>query len=76
VWTAAVPNPGWDGTVFGEPNNDEYQADLVVPAPGDYDYAYRFSGDFGATFTHCDGDLPGNTNGYDPAQAGQLTSAP
>ncbi|MCA9706672.1 MAG: lamin tail domain-containing protein [Myxococcales bacterium] len=76
TWIAGVPNPGWDGNLFGEPNNDEYQAELVVPAPGTYDFAYRFSGDLGATFTYCDGDPPGNTNGYDVGQAGQLTSTP
>ena len=69
-------NPGWDGSVFGEPNNDEHQAELVVPAVGAYDFAYRFSGDSGGTFTYCDGDPGGNTTGYAPADAGQLTSAP
>jgi hypothetical protein len=74
TWTNAVPNPGWNGNDVGEPNNDEYQASLVAPAAGSaYDYAYRFSGDGGTTWTYCDADLPGNNNGYDPANAGQLT---
>jgi len=76
TWIAAVPNPGWNGNAFGEPNNDEYQAELVVPAVGTYDYAYRFSGNSGGTFTYCDGDPGGNTTGYAPANAGQMTSMP
>jgi hypothetical protein len=76
TWSPAVPNPGWNGNAFGEPNNDEYQASLVVPAPGSYDYAYRFSGNSGGDFTYCDGDPGGNTTGYAPANAGQMTSAP
>jgi len=73
VWTDAMPNPGWNGA--GAPNNDEYQADLQIPAPGTYDYAYRFSGDFGATFTYCDVGA-GSSDGYDPADAGAMTSNP
>lgn len=77
TWTNATPNAGWDGATAGEPNNDEYQADLVVPAPppADRDFAYRFSGDGGATWTYCDGDSGGSTTGYASADAGQLTSS-
>jgi hypothetical protein len=71
-----VPNPGWNGSLAGAPNDDEYQATLVVPAPGVYDYAYRFSGNSGGSFTYCDGDAPGNTNGYASANAGQMTATP
>ncbi|MCB9601659.1 MAG: hypothetical protein H6720_15150 [Sandaracinus sp.] len=72
-WIDAEPNPGWAGA---EPNNDEYQAELTAPA-GTYDYAYRFSGDGGATWVYCDSDAAGSTNGYDVANAGVLTvSAP
>jgi hypothetical protein len=75
VWIEASPNPGYDDqAAFGEENNDEYWLDLTVPAPGVYAFAFRFSGDLGQTFVHCDGDDEGNTNGYDPAQAGRMTS--
>jgi hypothetical protein len=74
TWTTAIPNPGWDGGASGAPNDDEYQAALVAPSVGSaYDYAYRFSGNGGATWTYCDADAPGNTNGYSTANAGQLT---
>ena len=77
TWIEAEPNPGYDDqNPFGEPNNDEYWVDLTVPAPGVYAFAFRFSGDAGQTFVHCDGDDPGNTNGYDPAEAGHMTSTP
>jgi predicted extracellular nuclease len=49
---------------------------LSVPAPGTYDYAFRFSGDDGATFTYCDGQAAGSSDGYQPANAGQMTSSP
>jgi hypothetical protein len=74
VWMAATPNLGWNGAAAGEPNNDEYQATLTVPATGTYDYAYRFSGNFGYAFTYCDGDAGGNSTGYAPADAGQMTA--
>jgi hypothetical protein len=70
TWTDATPNLGWDDAV--ENNNDEYQAELSAPV-GTHDYAYRFSGDGGATWVYCDSDGPGNTNGYDVANAGVLT---
>ncbi len=70
TWIGAVPNPGWDGS---EVNNDEYQAVLPVPAPGEYDYAYRFSGDTEATYTYCDAQA-GSSDGYQVASAGQMTS--
>ncbi len=78
TWTAAVPNAGWNGGAVGEPNNDEYQASLVVPAASGspYDFAYRFSGDGGNTWVYCDGDNAGSSNGYAIADAGQLVSQP
>ncbi|QDG51382.1 hypothetical protein FIV42_11715 [Persicimonas caeni] len=67
-WTDASPNTGFD---FSQ-NNDEYQATLTAPATaGNYDYAYRFSGDGGQTWTYCDSNGPGD--GYVPSDAGQLT---
>jgi hypothetical protein len=67
-WTDASPNTGFD---FSQ-NNDEYQATLTAPTTaGNYDYAYRFSGDGGQTWTYCDSNGPGD--GYVPSDAGQLT---
>jgi hypothetical protein len=77
VWTEAGPNPGYSIASPGyEPDLDEYQAVLTVPSPpGAYDFAYRFSGDDGQSFSHCDlGD--GSANGYSPSDAGVLTSEP
>ncbi|MCX4246316.1 lamin tail domain-containing protein [Paraliomyxa miuraensis] len=78
VWTAGVPNAGYGPASPGyEANNDEYHAVLSVPSPpGSYDFAFRFSGDGGATFTYCDGQPAGNSDGYQPANAGQMTSQP
>jgi hypothetical protein len=82
TWTEAVPNPGYDGGTAGEPANDEYWAAFAAPGPaGHYDYCCRFSGDAGATWLY--GDLPtgtpgedGSENGYQVANAGQMTSIP
>ena len=75
TWFDGEPNPGYGlGSPNYETNADEYQAGLVLPGPpGDYDFAFRFSGDAGDTFTFCDSGL-GTIDGYDPAEAGQLTS--
>lgn len=74
TWTAAIPNAGYGpASPSYEANNDEYQATLTTPAPGAYDYAYRFSGDSGATWTYCDTGA-GSSDNYQAAQAGQLTS--
>ena len=73
TWLDAAPNPDWDGTAAGEIENDEYVATFPAPAPGTYDYAYRFSADAGATWTVC--DLDGSDNGYDVTQAGAMTTA-
>ena len=75
TWVAGTTNPGYGPASPGyEANNDEYQATLSVPAPGTYDYAFRFSGDNGTTFTYCDGQPAGSSDGYQPANAGQMTS--
>jgi hypothetical protein len=75
TWTAAVPNPGWDGSEapeFGSENNDEYWADLSFDAAGVYDYASRVSADGGRTWVYC--DLDGLTEGgYTAEQAGDAT---
>lgn len=72
TWIDAAPNAGY--TAVDEPNNDEYQATLTLPAPGEYDYAYRFSGDSEETFSYCDGQDAGNSDGYQVENAGQMTS--
>ncbi|MCA9653256.1 MAG: lamin tail domain-containing protein [Myxococcales bacterium] len=76
TWTAGTDNAGYGPASPGyEVNNDEYQAVLTVPSPpGAYDFAFRFTGDGGSTFTYCDGQPAGNSDGYQPANAGQMTS--
>jgi hypothetical protein len=74
TWVSATANGGYaPGSPGHEPNNDEYQADLSRAAAGSYDYAYRFSGDGGATWTYCDSLGPGSSDGYQLANAGSLT---
>ncbi len=68
-WMVAAPAANWNDV--DEPGYDEYQASPSAPAAGDYDLAVRFSGDGGQTWTLC--DLDGSGNGYQPAQAGELT---
>jgi hypothetical protein len=76
TWTAGVPNAGYSpASPNYEANNDEYTASFSAPPAGAYDFAFRFSGDGGATFTYCDGGDAGSSNGYAPADAGQLTVA-
>ena len=69
TWTEGSGNVGWNGNDAGEPNNDEYQADLQFAQVGTYDYAARVSGDGGETWVYC--DLDGLVaGGYSPDQAG------
>lgn len=72
AWTYAAgePNVGWGPGAPGySPDNDEYQGDLSIGAPGIYDYAARISGDGGMTWVYCDlDDLL--TGGYTPDMAG------
>jgi hypothetical protein len=77
TWTSGAPNPGYGPASPGyEANNDEYMATLAVPSPpGTYDFAFRFSGDNGTTFTYCDTGA-GSSDGYAAADAGQMTSQP
>jgi hypothetical protein len=65
VWGAGTFNVDVTG------GGDEYQASLVGPAPGMYRYAWRFRLAGGA-WTYC--DLDGSENGFQDAQAGQLTA--
>lgn len=75
TWTQGVPNGSYGPASPGaEDNNDEYQAVMTAPAAGSYDFAFRFSGDGGDTFVYCDGQPAGNSDGYQPDNAGQLTT--
>jgi hypothetical protein len=82
LWFAASPTVDWDGATRGEPNNDEFVGSVVVPddAAGDYDFAYRVSGNSGASWTYCDLDMggpsDGSEDGYEPANAGSLFVEP
>jgi hypothetical protein len=82
TWFAATPNPGWNGSTAGEPDNDEYQATVVAPTTGTWDLAFRFSLDGGQTWLYCDRDAraaggqDGSADGYQPANAGSLTTTP
>ena len=62
----------WNTATFNmdQMNEDEYMGILNVATPGTYDYAYRFSGNYGVTWTYA--DLSGSTNGYQIADAGDL----
>ncbi|MGH1346577.1 MAG: lamin tail domain-containing protein [Nannocystales bacterium] len=73
TWVDAIPNAGYTA-VAPEENNDEYVVSLTVPAPGEYDYAYRFSGDSEGSYTYCDGQPAGNSDGYQVENAGQMTA--
>lgn len=72
TWIPASANPNWDGSIIaGALNDDEYVATLSVPNVGNYDFAYRFSYDAGNVWTYC--DTNGSTDGYQTANAGDLT---
>ncbi|MBM4318495.1 MAG: hypothetical protein FJ125_00690, partial [Deltaproteobacteria bacterium] len=75
-WSAAVANPDWDATAAGAAGQDEYQLSLAAPAPGSYDFAFRFTADGGISWTYCDGDEEGSLDGYEPAEAGELLVEP
>jgi glycosidase len=70
------PDWTWVGATFNidAGNNDEFVAQLLPEAVGTYDYACRYSTTGGATWVYA--DLDGTGNGYDPAQAGDLTVDP
>ncbi len=53
TWIDAEGNAGFNAP-GDDPNIDEYQAVLTVPAPGDYWYAYRFSVDAEVSWQLCD----------------------
>ncbi len=55
-------------------NNDEFVASLQPEAPGQYDYAYRYTVTAGRDWVYA--DLDGVGNGYSTSQAGALTVQP
>jgi len=67
------PDWVWVDAVFNVDagNNDEFKGQLLPEATGAYDYAYRYSTTAGMLWLYADRD--GTGNGYDPAQAGNLT---
>jgi hypothetical protein len=58
-------------------NDDEYQYQILAPAPGTYRYASRFSLD-GVFWTYCDLDGAGSNAGlsFHPGRLGTLTVTP
>ena len=77
TWVEGIPNAGYGpASPSYEPNNDEYMATLVVPTPpGNYDFAFRFSGNGGGAWTYCD-TQGGTVDGYNADDAGQIVSNP
>ena len=79
-WSASgVASVGYGTTITTEAGFDEYRATLTLPATvGNYDFAVRFTGDNGATWTYCDksagAGADGSENGYQVANAGSLIS--
>jgi len=79
--TTGLPNPDWTWVPAAyntsyTGNNNEYMAQLTINDMGLYDYAYRYSYMDGP-WEYADLDGAGVLgNGYDPAQAGNLTVAP
>ncbi|MEM6730715.1 MAG: hypothetical protein AAF658_04125, partial [Myxococcota bacterium] len=70
-WSSASADPRWtDATNSGV---DEYVSFIIAPRAGQYDHAFRFSVDGGASYTAC--DLDGSDNGYSAVLAGRLTTS-
>ena len=71
TWIEAAFNPGHTGD-----NNAEYQAGVLFPSPGSYDYLYRFTDDGGASWIYGDQDgyVPGGSPGTN--QPGRATIHP
>ena len=78
TWFVAFGNPQYNGTDIGEPNNDEYFAQIATPPVGKYDLAFRYSYDRGHTWRYCDTNAgagaDGSENGYQTANAGKITT--
>ena len=74
VWLRSDPSPGWNAIAAEAGDEDEWTTRLTVPGPGAWDYAWRVSIDGLRTWTYCDADDEGSTDGYTPAEAGQMQS--
>ena len=78
AWQPAAPNDGY--TESSEPGNDEWFATFTLPAPGTYDYAFRFQLEADGPYTLCDGPggpgSDGAENGYQPAFSGDAVVTP
>ena len=79
TWAPIEPNPGWNGSSSGEPNNDEYTGWLTAPSAqvDPYEFAIRFSMSCGVGWRYCDRDAGGGADGaqddYQSTNAGRLT---
>ena len=74
VFVDAAANPGYtEGSPGYNASHDEHVGSFT--APGEYDTAYRFSLDDGASYAYCDTGA-GSTDGYSAANAGQMTVTP
>ena len=79
TWQGASPTPDFDGSVWNEDDNDQYELSFLVPAVGSYAYAFRFSLNAGASWVYCDLDTEaagedGSEDGFQIDNAGALTS--
>lgn len=78
TWFIAYGNPQYNGNDVGEPNNDEYFAQITTPPIGQYDLAFRYSYDRGHNWRYCDvnagSGADGSENGYQLANAGKITT--
>jgi hypothetical protein len=75
TWSPAAPNAGYGPTSPSyEMNNDEYSALLAAPAAvGDYNFAFRFSGNGGTDWVYCDAGEAGSSDGYAATNAGRMS---
>ncbi|MFT6395595.1 MAG: hypothetical protein ACJAYU_000337 [Bradymonadia bacterium] len=76
TWFDAIPNIGWDDEL--EVGNAEYEATIRMNEAGFFDYAFRFSGDLGASWTLCDleAESDGSEDGYSSDHSGDFLVAP
>jgi hypothetical protein len=75
-WAEAFANEDYDGTSSGEPNNDEYQADISLDDFGEYFTVSRVSGDSGSTWTYCYAGEAGSTAPFGDGSLGTLSVIP
>jgi IPT/TIG domain len=74
-WVEAAYNPDFYPPEDDEAyNNDEFVTTITEDDEGVYKYAYRVSGDGGASWTYCDWGV-GADDGFSPSALGTLTVA-